>query len=174
VVRSSLDPAEIAAAIRTQTHAIDPGVPVTEIETLGHALQTSVAEPRLRTLLLAIFGSMALLLAMIGIYGVISFSVSRRTREIGVRMALGAPRASLRRLVLRESAKLALLGLAAGMPAALVSAHFLSALLFAVAPTDPITFLAVAGLLTLVALAAGFFPARRAMRVDPVAALRCE
>ena len=174
VVRSSLDPAEIATAIRTQTHAIDPGVPVTEIETLGHALQTSVAEPRLRTLLLAIFGSMALLLAMIGIYGVISFSVSRRTREISVRMALGAPRASLRRLVLRESAKLALLGLAAGMPAALVSAHFLSALLFAVAPTDPITFLAVAGLLTLVALAAGFFPARRAMRVDPVAALRCE
>ena len=174
VVRSSLDPAEIATAIRTQTPAIDPGVPVTEIETLGHALQTSVAEPRLRTLLLAIFGSMALLLAMIGIYGVISFSVSRRTREIGVRMALGAPRASLRRLVLRESAKLALLGLAAGMPAALVSAHFLSALLFAVAPTDPITFLAVAGLLTLVALAAGFFPARRAMRVDPVAALRCE
>ena len=174
VVRSSLDPAEIATAIRTQTHAIDPGVPVTEIETLGHALQTSVAEPRLRTLLLAIFGSMALLLAMIGIYGVISFSVSRRTREISVRMALGAPRASLRRLVLRESAKLALLGLAAGIPAALVSAHFLSALLFAVAPTDPVTFLAVAGLLTLVALAAGFFPARRAMRVDPVAALRCE
>lgn len=174
VVRSNLDSVALATAIRTQTHAIDPGVPVTDMETLPEALHTSVAEPRLRTLLLGIFGAMALLLAMIGIYGVISFSVSRRTREIGVRIALGASRASLRRLVLRESARLALFGLAAGIPAALVCARFLSAVLFAVAPTDPITFVGVAVLLTVVALAAGFFPARRAMRIDPVAALRCE
>ncbi|MGA8159286.1 MAG: ABC transporter permease [Acidobacteriaceae bacterium] len=174
VVRSSFDPAVVAAAIRTQTHAIDPGVPVTQIETFPQALQTSVAEPRLRTLLLAIFAAMALVLAAVGIYGVISFSVSRRTREIGVRMALGASRARLRRLVLGESAKLVLFGLAAGIPAALLSAHFLSALLFAVPATDPLTFIGVAVLLAIVALAAGFFPARRAMRIDPVAALRCE
>jgi putative ABC transport system permease protein len=174
VARSSLPPADLATAIRTLTHQIDPGVPVTKMETLPEALHTSIAEPRLRTVLLAIFGAVALLLAMIGIYGVISYSVSRRTREIGVRMALGASRASLSRLVLRESARLAMLGLAAGIPAALVSAHFLSAMLFAVTPTDPITFIGVALLLTLVALAAGFFPARRAMRIDPVAALRRE
>jgi len=174
VVRSNLAPADLAAAIATQTHAVDPGVPVTEMETLPEALHTSEAEPRLRTTLLAIFGAMALLLAMIGIYGVISFSVSRRTREIGVRIVLGASRASLRRLVLRQSATLALLGLAAGIPAALVSAHFLSALLFGVPPTDPITFVGVAVLLTLVALLAGLIPARRAMRIDPVAALHCE
>jgi putative ABC transport system permease protein len=174
VVRSRLAPADLAAAIRTQTHQIDPGVPVTKTETLPEALHTSVAEPRLRTLLLAIFGAMALLLAMIGIYGVISFSVSRRTREIGVRMALGASRASLRRLVLAESMRLALFGLATGIPAALLSTHFLSSLLFAVAPTDPITFVGVALLLAIVALAAGFFPARRAMRIDPVVALRRE
>ncbi|MGA7521599.1 MAG: ABC transporter permease [Acidobacteriaceae bacterium] len=174
VVRSSLPPADLATAIRTQTHQIDPGVPVTKMETLPEALHTSMAEPRLQTLLLAIFGAMALLLAMIGIYGVISFSVSRRTREIGVRMALGASRASLSRLVLGESVRLALFGLAAGIPAALVSTHFLSSLLFAVAPTDPITFVAVAVLLAIVSLAAGFFPARRAMHIDPVVALRWE
>lgn len=174
VVRSNLDPAQLASAIRAQTHAVDPGIPVTDMETLPEALHTSVAEPRLRTMLLALFGAMALLLASIGIYGVIAFSVSRRTREIGVRIALGASRSSLRGLVLRESATLALLGLAAGIPAALLATRFLSALLDGVAPADPLTFFTVAALLSLVALAAGFFPARRAMRIDPVAALRCE
>lgn len=174
VVRSSLDPAAVATAIRSQTHQIDPGVPVTEAETLLEALHTSVAEPRLRTLLLAIFGTLALVLAIIGIYGVISYSVSRRTREIGVRMALGASPGSVRRLVLGEAARLALLGLAAGIPAALISGHFLSALLFALAPTDPVTLTCVALLLTGVALAAGLLPARRAMRVDPAIVLRYE
>jgi putative ABC transport system permease protein len=164
----------VAAAIRTEAHNIDPGLPVTDIETLPQALHASVAEPRFRTLLLALFGAIALLLAAVGIYGVISFSVSRRTREIGVRMALGATPASLRRLVIGESVKLALFGLAAGIPLALILTHFLSTLLFAIAPTDPLTFIGVAVLLTLVALVAAYLPAQRAARVDPMAALRCE
>jgi len=174
VVGGGLSTADVAAAIRAETHNIDPGVPVTNIETLPQAMHASVAEPRFRTLLLAIFGAIALLLATVGIYGVISFSVTRRTREIGVRMALGATPADLRRLVLGESVKLALFGLTAGIPAALALAHFMSTLLFAVTPADPFTFIGVALLLTMVALAAGFFPARRALRVDPMAALRCE
>jgi putative ABC transport system permease protein len=174
VVRSRLSVGGVAAAIRTEAHNIDPGLPVTDIETLPQALHASVAEPRFRTLLLALFGAIALLLAAVGIYGVISFSVSRRTREIGVRMALGATPASLRRLVIGESVKLALFGLAAGIPIALILTHFLSTLLFAIAPTDPLTFIGVAVLLTLVALVAAYLPAQSAMRVDPMVALRCE
>jgi putative ABC transport system permease protein len=174
VVRSRLGVVEDAAAIRTETHNIDPEVPVTRIEMLPEALHASVAKPGFRALLLGVFGAIALLLAAIGIYGVVSFSVSMRTREIGVRMALGATPASIRRLVLGESAKLVLSGLATGIPAALLSTHFLSALLFAVTPTDPVTYIGVAVLLTLVALTAAYLPARRAMRVDPGVALRFE
>lgn len=174
VVKSERSADDVAAAIRAETHNIDPGLPVAKVESLPQAMNASLAEPRSRTLLLAIFGGIALVLATVGIYGVISYSVSRRTREIGVRMALGASPASLRRLVLGESAKLALFGLAAGIPAALASGRFLSSMLFAVTPADPLTFIGVALLLTMVALAAAYFPARRAMRVDPMTALRCE
>ena len=174
VVRSGLSAAEIAAAIRTETHNIDKDLPVTDIASFPQALRASVAEPRFRTLLLGLFSAIALLLAAIGIFGVISFSVSLRTREIGVRMALGATPKSIRHLVVGESAKLVLLGLAAGIPAALILTHFLSALLFGVTPTDPLTFIGVALLLMLVALAAAYLPARRAIRIDPMVALRCE
>ena len=174
VVRSSLGAAEIAAAIRTETHNIDKDLPVTDIESFPEAMHASVAEPRFRTMLLGLFSAIALLLAAIGIFGVISFSVSRRTREIGVRMALGATPASIRHLVLGESAKLVLFGLAAGIPAALILTHFLSALLFDISATDPLTFIGVSLLLMLVALAAAYLPARRAIRIDPMAALRCE
>jgi putative ABC transport system permease protein len=174
VVRSKLGIAAVADAIRSATHNIDKDLPVTDIESLSGALNASVAEPRFRALLLGIFSSIALLLAAIGIYGVVSFSVSRRTREIGIRMALGATPASVRRLVIGESAKLLLLGLAVGIPAALVLTRFLSTLLFGVAPTDPLTFAVVALLLAFVTLAAAYLPARRGMRVDPMVALRCE
>ena len=174
VVRSSLSATAIAAAIRTETHNIDKNLPVTDIESFPEAVHASVAEPRFRTLLLGLFSGIALVLAAIGIFGVISFSVSRRTREIGVRIALGATPASIRRLVIGESAKLVLFGLGAGIPAALLLTRFLSALLFGVSPGDPLTFIAVALLLVLVALAAAYLPARRAMRVDPIVALRCE
>ena len=174
VVRSRLSTAVVADAIRTATHAIDKDLPVTSIESFPGALDASVAEPRFRALLLGVFSGIALLLAAIGIYGVVSFSVSRRTREIGVRMALGASPARVMRLVIGESAKLLLLGLAVGIPAALALTRFMSTLLFGIAPTDPLTFGVVALLLALVALAAAYVPARRAMRVDPMVALRCE
>ncbi|HEX4007783.1 MAG TPA: ABC transporter permease [Acidobacteriaceae bacterium] len=174
VVRSTLAPADVAAAIRATTHSIDRNLPVTAIESLPQAVQASFAAPRFRTLLLASFSAIALLLAAIGIYGVIAFSVSRRTREIGTRMALGASPASILRLVIGESAKLVLLGLAIGIPAALLFTRYLSTLLFAVRPTDPPTFIAVAILLVLVALTAAWIPARRAMLLDPMVALRCE
>ncbi|MGC2297776.1 MAG: ABC transporter permease [Acidobacteriaceae bacterium] len=174
VVRSNLSAAAVAAAVREEVHGIDKDLPVTDIETLPEAVHASVAEPRFRTLLLGLFGGIALLLAAIGIYGVVSFSVSRRTREIGTRMALGATPGSIWRLVIGESVRLVLLGLAVGIPAALLLTRSLSALLFAVHPSDPLTFVVVASLLTLVALAAAYVPARRAMRVDPMVALRCE
>jgi putative ABC transport system permease protein len=174
VVRSTLSASAVAAAIRTETHNIDKNLPVTDVATLPGALSASVAEPRFRTLILGLFSAIALALAAVGIFGVISYSVSRRTREIGIRIALGASRASVRSLVIGESAKLVFFGLAAGIPAALVLTHFLSALLFDVRPADPLTFIGVAVLLALVALAASYIPARRAMRVDPMVALRYE
>jgi len=174
VVRSRLSETAVAAAIRTETHNIDKDLPVTDIESFPDAVHASVAEPRFRTMLLGLFSAIALSLAAIGIFGVVSFSVSRRTREIGVRMALGATPGSVRLLVIGESVKLVLFGLAAGIPVALMLTHFLSALLFAITPTDPLTFIGVALLMMLVALAAAYLPARRAMRVDPMVALRCE
>jgi predicted permease len=174
VVRSNLSSSSVAASIRKATHEIDKDLPVTDIATLPETLDASVAQPRFRTLLIGLFGLIALLLAAVGIFGVISYSVSRRTHEIGIRVALGATPANVLRLVLGESAKLVLLGLAWGIPAALGLTRFLASLLFEVHPADPLTFIGVAILLTLVALIACYVPARRAMRVDPMVALRYE
>jgi putative ABC transport system permease protein len=174
VVRSGLGTAAVAGAIRTETHAIDKNLPVTDIEAFPAALSASLAWPRFRTLLLGGFGGIALLLAALGIYGVVSFSVSRRAREIGVRMTMGASPSNVRRLVLAESARLALLGLAIGMPAALALTRLFAALLFGIAPDDPLTFAAVALLLLSVTLAAAYLPARHAARTDPMKALRSE
>jgi predicted permease len=174
VVRSTLSASAVVGAIRTETHNIDKDVPVTDVTTLGRAIDASVTPAKFRTLMIGLFGAMALVLAAVGIFGVISYSVSRRTHEIGIRMALGASPASVRRLVVGESAKLVFFGLAAGIPAALVLTRFLSTLLFDVRATDPLTFIVIALLLALVTFAAAYIPARRAMRVDPMVALRYE
>jgi ABC-type antimicrobial peptide transport system permease subunit len=149
-------------------------VPVSEIRTLDQVLATSVATWRFTTLLLAALATLALTLAAIGTYGVLSYAVSRRAREIGVRMALGAQRGDVMRMVLRHAALLACAGMVAGVAAAFATTHVLEGLLFGVTRTDASTFAVVPILLGGVALLAAYLPARRATRVDPTTVLRLE
>lgn len=134
----------------------------------------SLAQQRFNMLLLGLFAALALILATVGIYGATAYAVSQRTHEIGTRTALGAQRGDVLRLVLRDGAKIALVGIASGIAGALALTRLMASLLFEVKPTDPATFASVATLLALVALAACYIPARRAMRVDPMVALRYE
>ncbi len=174
VVRTSLDQSGVAGVIRAVVRKIDPDLPVTNIQTLPQVLSASVAQPRFRTILLGIFGAIALALATVGIFGVMSYSVSRRTHEMGIRMALGASPASVRRMILAESGRMLLMGLAAGVPIALALTRSLSSLLYSVRPADPLTFVTVAILLAAVTLLASYLPARRATKVHPAVALRHE
>jgi predicted permease len=174
VLRTQGDPAAVMGQVRHAVTGIDPGDVIYGVETLDGVVATSLAARRLSMLLLGIFASLALALACVGIYGVISCVVGDRTREIGVRMALGAPRADVLRLVLAQGAKMALVGVAAGAVCALGLMRLMRSQLFGVTAHDPLTFAGVSGVLLLVALAACCVPAWRAMRVDPLAALRCE
>jgi putative ABC transport system permease protein len=174
VVNSTLSTASVTAAIRKDVMAIDKDLPAGDIAKMTEVLATNVAEPRFRTELLVLFAAMALILAATGIFGVISYSVSRRTREIGIRMALGASRNSISCMVLRETLLLAFAGLAVGVPCTLAASRLLGHMLFGVSANDPVTLIAVAFALIAVAVLAGFIPLRRAMRVDPMVALRYE
>jgi putative ABC transport system permease protein len=172
VVKSTLPESSVAGAIRKDTMAIDKDLPIGDIAKMTDVLSTNVAEPRFRTWLLVLFAAMALVLAATGIFGVIAYSVSRRTQEIGIRIALGASRGAISQMVLRETMMLTLAGLAIGVPCALAASHLVGHLLFGVSARDPITFGLVALILGAVAAVAGYIPARRAMRVDPMVALR--
>ena len=172
VVRSSLSTSSVAAAIRQAVHSIDKDLPVTDIEPFPNALGQSIARERFRTFLLGSFSAMALVLAAVGIFGVVSYSTSQRRQEIGIRMALGAQRGDVLRLILRQGAELALLGLSIGIVFALLLTRFMSSMLYGVSAKDPVIFGAVAVVLFGVALAACYIPARRALRVDPLVALR--
>ena len=172
IVRSSLPASVVGAAIRQTVAGIDKDLPVTDISTLRSLVDESVAQPRFRTLLLSIFAALAVLLAATGIFGVISYSVSCRTQEIGIRVALGASRRSISRMVFRETLLLAAAGLAFGIPGALAASHLLGHLLFGVSANDPATLVAVAATLVVVAVTAAYVPVRRAVRVDPMLALR--
>jgi putative ABC transport system permease protein len=174
VVRGAADPATVTAAVIDAVHKVDSNLPIIHVRTMDNLISDSVSPRRFSSVLVAIFAGLALLLAAIGIYGVMSYTVSRRTQEIGVRMALGAQLASVRRMILSQTLKLTLLGVGLGLAGAFVVARFLTSLLFGVGIYDPTTFLGVAGLLIAVALAASYIPARRAMRVDPIVALRYE
>jgi putative ABC transport system permease protein len=172
VVRSSLSVSSVAAAIRETVHSIDKNLPVTDIESFTDAVGQSISRERFRTFLLGSFSVIALLLAAVGIFGVISYSAAQRSQEIGIRMAMGAQRRDILRLILGQGAKLALLGLGGGVVFALLLTRLMESLLYDVSATDPLTFAGVAIILLGVAITACYIPARRAMRVDPIVALR--
>jgi len=174
VVRTASDPVRVAAAIREVVHKVDPNLPITHMTTMDGLISDSVSPRRFSAVLVGIFAGLALLLAAIGIYGVMSYTVSQRRQEIGLRMALGAQLTSVCGMILGQTLKLTLIGIVLGLAGALVLARFLASLLFGIGTYDPVTFLGVALLLVGVALAASYIPARRAMRVDPIVALRYE
>jgi putative ABC transport system permease protein len=174
VVRSSSDLASLSAAIRDQMWSVDKNIPIPEIRGMNQLLSTSVARPRFNMLLLGIFAAIALVLSAVGVYGVMSYSVVQRTHEIGIRMALGAAKADVLKLVVGQGMRLSIIGIGLGAVAALALTRVLTTMLFGVEPTDPATFVLISVLLTIVTLAACIVPARRATKVDPIVALRYE
>jgi putative ABC transport system permease protein len=173
-VHTTADPLSLAPAVRRQVFELDKEQPVTEVATMERLVAASLSQSRLSALLLAIFGAVALVLAAVGVYGVMSYAVTERVREIGVRMALGATRRDVLRMVVSRGMILAGAGVLIGLAGALIATRLMKTLLFNVSATDPLTFAVVASLLTAVALLACYIPARRAMKVDPMIALRCE
>ncbi|HKE60589.1 MAG TPA: FtsX-like permease family protein, partial [Pyrinomonadaceae bacterium] len=174
VVRTPAESLTVASVVRSELAAIDPDQPLSSLMTMEQRISDSVAPRRFNMFLLGLFAALALLLAAVGIYGIMAFSVTQRTHEIGVRMALGASRRDVLGLILRNGFKLALLGIGLGLIGAFAATRLLSALLFEVSPTDPATFVIDAVVLAVVALLACYIPARRATRVDPLVALRYE
>jgi putative ABC transport system permease protein len=172
VLKAGGDPLAIAAGVRAAMREVDRDQPLVRMRTMEGAMSESVAQPRLRTLLLAAFSGVALALSLIGVYGVMAYAVSERTHELGVRIALGATPREIRALVTRDGGKLAALGIGAGMVGALAASRALGALLFDVSAADPLTFAAAAAALVVAGLAAAYLPARRASRIDPVTLLR--
>jgi putative ABC transport system permease protein len=172
IIRTSGDPMRLAATLRAEVHALDPTMPIEGVQPMTQIVSESVAQPRFRTMLLGLFSLLALVLSVIGIYGVISYSVGQRRREVGIRLALGAGRAVVLRQVLGEGLALTAIGLAVGAIGAAALTRFLSSLLFDVGRLDPVTYAAAALTLVGAGLLASWLPARRATRVDPVITLR--
>jgi len=173
-VRTVGNPANFAAALYSEVKALNKNLPAPNAQTMNERLSDVVAEPRFQTLLLGLFGLVALALVSAGIYGVISYSVAQRTHEIGVRMALGAGQREVLRLVIGQGMKLVSVGVTIGLAGALALTRLMKTLLFGVSAYDPLTFGSIALLLALVALLACWIPARRAARVNPIVALRRE
>ena len=174
LARASPDPMTTVPAIQQRIWSVDKNQPITHIETLTAQIDHIHATPRSQSLLLGIFSALGFILALIGVYGVMSYLVGQQTREIGIRMALGAAPTGILRQVITHGLKLTVAGVVIGIAVALALTRFLRSLLFSISATDPPTFAAVAALLTIVAMAACYLPARRAMRVDPIQALRHE
>ena len=174
ILRTNLSPSSAVSAVREQVAALDKGVPVYQVATMDQLLSASIAPQRFDLFLLVLFAAIALVLAAVGLYGVISFTVSRRIHEIGIRLALGARPEEILRLITWQGMSLVMIGLALGLAASLLLTHVMASLLYGVDATDPLTFASVTALLVLVAFMACYIPARRAMRVNPTIALRCE
>jgi len=173
-VRTRTDPASLSTEIRQQLTDIDRSLPVFKIDTIEQQLNDALAEERLIAGVSGFFALLAVMLACLGLYGVISYTVVRRTDEIGIRMAIGATRTCVLGLVLKDSLLLCVTGVGIGVPISLASTRLISSRLYGVSPTDPSTIVAAIFLMVLVAALAGFIPARRASRVDPMVALRYE
>ena len=174
MIRSSATPGSLAAAVREIIHSIDPNQPLGKVGTMESVLAESLAPQRVTLAVAVLFAALSLLLAAVGIYGVTSYSVAQRLHELGVRRALGAAQDDILKLVLGGGLRLALVGAGIGSLGALVLTRFISSLLYGVRATDPVTFVVVALAVTFTALLAALIPARRAARVDPMTALRCE
>jgi putative ABC transport system permease protein len=174
VVRTSGDASRFATAVQKEIRALDPDQPVSDVRTMKEVIAKSIARPRFNTLLLTIFAGVALVLASVGLYGVMNYSATQRTHEVGIRMALGATRTDIMRLVVGNGMLLTLIGIGIGVAASLLLTRVMASLLFGVTATDVPTFLGVSAVLSAVALIANYIPARRATRVDPVIALRYE
>jgi putative ABC transport system permease protein len=173
-VRTAADPGSLTSAIKRQVWLLDKDLPVYQVETMDQVVEENLGQRRFDSFMMAIFGGLALLLAGVGIYGVLTTTVQQRTHEIGIRMALGAGRGDVVRMVMTYGLKLAIAGMLIGLAAGFLLTRVLASLLFGVSPTNPLTYLAVCAGLTLVAVAACYWPARTAVKVDPVQALRAE
>jgi putative ABC transport system permease protein len=174
IVRSGADPSSLTGAIRSEALALDKEQPLNSVRVLSDVISASIAQQRFSMLLLCVFATVALVLAAVGLYGVMSYSVTQRTHEIGIRMALGASKGDVLKLVVGQGAALATAGVATGLAGAWLLTRLMTSLLFGVSATDALTFSLVPVLLAGVALAASFIPARRAAKVDPMIALRYE
>ena len=174
IIRSAIDPTQLVASVEREIRGIDPDQPVADVRTLDAVVAKSIARPRFDTMLLGIFAAVALVLASVGLYGVMNYSATQRTQEIGIRMALGAKTGDILRLVVGHGMKLTFAGIALGVIASLALTRVMSNLLFGITATDLPTFIGVSAVLTFVALLANYIPARRATRVNPVVALRYE
>ena len=174
IARTTNDPHTLITAVQNEVHSMDPQVPVFNVKTMDEHISATVAAPRFNTTLLAIFAAVALILTIVGLYGVMSYAVAQRTNEIGIRMALGARIASILGLVFKQAIVMVLIGEAIGLAGAFALTRVISSLLFGVTPTDLTTYVAVALILGAVALLATLLPARRATKVDPLVALRYE
>jgi putative ABC transport system permease protein len=174
VLRGRGDPARYAAPVREAVAALDPDLPVNKLEPMTQVVAASLAQSRFKAVLLALFAGLALVLAMVGVYGVISYSVAQRYHEIGIRMALGAQGRQVLGMVVRQGMTQVLIGLGLGLAGAWYASRFLAGQIYGLSATDPLTFVAVPLALAAVALLANWLPARRATRVDPLDALRQE
>jgi putative ABC transport system permease protein len=174
VVKTTIDPSSIASSIRATVNALDRNLPIAAMRTMQEVVSASVSERRFQMVLVALFALLALALAIVGVYGITSYAVARRTREIGLRVALGAERPHLLRSVMGEGLRPVLVGLFLGGVAAQIAVQPVRSVLFGVGPLDPLALIGVASLLLLTAMVACYVPARRATRVDPMVALRSE
>jgi putative ABC transport system permease protein len=174
VARTAVEPEKMSQSVRAEVAGLDPGIPIFDFKTLEEHVGISLFLQRMAATLLSIFGLLALSLAAIGLYGVMAYAVSQRTRELGIRISVGAERRDILKLILGQGLAMSVVGLLAGLVAALAVTRLTAKLLYGVSATDPVTFIVIALLLLCVSLPACYFPARRATKVDPIIALRMD